>query len=74
MYRCPVRALEYKLRMCLLENKSRGHSCKISLKRGVIQCGLQTKKLGSFLVWPPKNGGHSVCKNAISSQNLQILC
>ena len=21
-----------------------------------------TKKMGSFLVWTPKNGGHSVCK------------
>ena len=21
-----------------------------------------TKKMGAFLVWTPKNGGHSVCK------------
>ena len=31
-----------------------------------------TKKMGTLLVWTPKNGGHSVCKNAISRQNLQI--
>ena len=28
-----------------------------------------TKKMGAFWVWTPKNGGHSVCKNAISRQN-----
>ena len=32
------------------------------------------RKWGLFLAWTPKNGGHSVCKNAISSQNVQILC
>ena len=25
-------------------------------------------------MWTPKNEGHLVCKNAVSSQNLQILC
>ena len=27
-----------------------------------------TKKMGAFLMWALKNGGHSVCKNAISRQ------
>ena len=40
---------------------------KTSSKKGVIPCGHQK-------VWTPKNGGHSVCKNAISRQNLQIFC
>ena len=31
------------------------------------------KKWGLFFVWTPKNGGHSVCKNEISRQNLQIF-
>ena len=31
-----------------------------------------TKIMGSFLVWTSKNGSHSVCKNAISSQSLQF--
>ena len=31
-----------------------------------------TKKMGAFLMWTLKNRGHSVCKNAISRQNLQI--
>ena len=30
-----------------------------------------SKKMGFFLMW--KNGGHLACKNAVSSQNLQIL-
>ena len=44
-----------------------GIRCKISSKKGSF--GVGTKKMGSFLVWTPENGGHSVCKNAISSQN-----
>ena len=47
-----------------------GIQCKMSLKKKVIWCRLQ--KYGIFLVWTPQKGGHSVCKNAISSQNLQI--
>ena len=31
------------------------------------------KKMGAFLMWTLKNGGHSVCKNAISRQNLQFF-
>ena len=57
---------------CLPENESRGHSVKISLKKEVIRCGLQ--KMGSFLIRTLENGGHLLCKNAISSPNLQILC
>ena len=68
----PPPALEYEseLRyMCLPENKSRGIQCKMSLKKG------------GHLVWAPKiwglfgvnsQKGSSVCKNAISSQSLQI--
>ena len=29
----------------------------------------EPRKWGLFLVWTPKNGSHSVCKNTISSQN-----
>ena len=32
------------------------------------------QKIGAFLMWTLKYGGHSVCKNAISRQNLQIFC
>ena len=50
-----------------------GFRCKISSKKGGHSVWAP-KKRGPFLVLTPKNGGHSVCKNAISSQNLQILC
>ena len=40
---------------CLPENESR-----VCRKKGVIRCGHQ--KNGVFLVWTPKNGGHSACK------------
>ena len=51
-----------------------GIRCKISLKkRGSLGVGTR-KKLGLFEVRIPPNGGHSVCQNAISSQNLQIFC
>ena len=46
-------------------------SVRFCRKKGVIRCGHQ--KMGAFLVWTPKKGGHSVCKNAISMQNLQIF-
>ena len=55
--------------------KGRSIRCKISLKKGGHSVWAQKKKkkkMGSFLMWTNKNGGHLVCGNAISSQNLQI--
>ena len=57
---------------CLPENENRGHSVYDFIeKRGSF--GVGTKKWALFLEWTPKNEGHSVCKNAISRQNLQIF-
>ena len=49
------------------EQKYGAFSVRCRWKKGVIWCGLQ--KYGVFLVWTPQKGS-SVCKNAISSQNL----
>ena len=43
--------------------KGGGIWCKMSLKKGVIRCGLQ--KWGLFWSGLTKNGCHSVCKNVI---------